>query len=100
MTFYLDKYKFCPLCRGKLIHKNSVLECTKCKYRIFDNAKPSVNVIIENKKGEILLVTRKHDPFKGWFDFPGGFTESGETLEETGKREAKEELGMKVKIGK
>ena len=99
MTFYLDKYKYCPLCSGKLAGHGEYIECSGCGYRIFDNAKPSVNVIIEDKKKGLLLVTRKINPFKGWLDFPGGFSKSGETLEETGIREAKEELGVDVKLG-
>lgn len=100
MIYYLDKYKFCPLCKSKLVRHKEFIECSSCGHRIFDNAKPAVNVIIENKKGELLLVTRKINPFKGWLDFPGGFSQSGETLEETGKREMKEEVGIDVEIGK
>lgn len=99
MIYYLDKYKFCPLCKGKLIKESEFIQCVDCKNKIFDNAKPAVNVVIENKNRELLLVTRKIDPFKGWLDFPGGFSKSGESLEETGIREVKEELGMDIKIG-
>ncbi len=98
--YYLDKYKFCPVCGSRLKGVSNFLECTNCKYRIFDNAKSATNIIIENDKEEILLVTRARDPFKGWYDLPGGFSESGESLEETGKREVKEELGINIEIGR
>lgn len=100
MSYYLDKYKYCPLCKGTMIKGKESIECVICKNKIFDNGKPAVNVIIENDKGELLLTTRKINPFKGWLDFPGGFLQSGETLEECGKREVKEEVGIDVEIGK
>ena len=60
--------------------------------------KPSVTVdicictIICNKL-KILLIKRKHAPFRGMWAIPGGFLEiqKGETLEETAARELKEE---------
>lgn len=100
MIYYLEKYKFCPICTGELIKKNSFLKCTKCSYEIFNNPKPCAGVIIENAKNEILLVTRNTEPFKGWFDLPGGFSDVKENLEETAKREIMEELSIQIEIGK
>lgn len=55
---------------------------------------------IIRKKGKILISQR---PLKGLlgglWEFPGGKQEPGETLQECLKRELKEELGIKVKIG-
>lgn len=98
MKYFLDSYKYCPLCKGDLVHKKNVIECNKCAYRIFDNGEPSSDVLIENDKGELLMVTRKVDPYKGYLDFPGGFLIAGETLEEGLKREVKEELGINIKV--
>lgn len=39
---------------------------------------------------------RSYEPFKGKLEFPGGFMEEGETIEETCMREAKEETGLDV----
>lgn len=50
-------------------------------------------VIVEN--GKILLIKDEKDAF---WKFPGGRTEEGETLEETAKREVKEELGLDINI--
>jgi len=52
---------------------------------------------VQNEKGEILLVRRKHKPKKGFWDVPGGFVDFGETLEESFQREIQEELGVKPK---
>lgn len=53
-----------------------------------------VNVLIINKKEEVLLQRRGTFPFK--WGLVGGITELGESLEETAVREAKEETGLDI----
>ena len=48
------------------------------------------------KKGKILLYQRP----KGYWYFPGGGVENGETLEKAAVRETLEETGMKIKLQK
>ncbi len=57
---------------------------------------PTNGVILVNKKGDILLVRRAKNPKKGYWDLPGGFVETGESMEDSIKREIKEELGINV----
>lgn len=62
---------------------------------LFKNPGVSTDVIVENEKGEILLVKRKNEPFKGKWAIPGGFLEYGkENLKETGVRELEEETHL------
>ena len=56
-----------------------------------------VEVVIQNENG-ILLTKRQIEPSKGLWHFPGGGVLFGETLEETVKRIAKEELNLNVEI--
>ncbi len=42
----------------------------------------------------MLLIRRKNDPYKGFYAFPGGFVEVGETVEQSALRELKEETGI------
>jgi 8-oxo-dGTP diphosphatase len=66
----------------------------------YDYPRPSVTVdivlVTREKKPRVLLIRRKHDPFAGRWALPGGFIEMDETLEESARRELKEETGLRV----
>src|SRR5215204_3808765 len=49
-----------------------------------------------NEGISVLLIKRKHDPFKGSWAIPGGFVEVDESLEHAVSRELKEETGIEV----
>src|SRR3990172_4331960 len=55
---------------------------------------PTVGALIFNPKGEIFLM--KSYKWRGKYVIPGGHIELGETIEETVKREVKEETGLDV----
>lgn len=52
-------------------------------------------VVIFNKKGQVLLLqaSKKYGKMENTWDLPGGKVHVGETLEESIKREVKEETG-------
>lgn len=59
----------------------------------------TADMLIPNERGEILLIRRNNEPFKGCYAIPGGFLEvHRETVEECALREAKEETGLTVEI--
>jgi 8-oxo-dGTP diphosphatase len=53
-------------------------------------------VVLSPKDGElyVLMVTRKHEPYKGGLAFPGGFLNKDETLSACSMRELEEETGL------
>lgn len=56
---------------------------------------PSVNVVVENDKGEILMIRRTDN---GNWALPGGAIDLGESVAEAAVRETKEETGIEVEI--
>jgi len=65
-------------------------DCELCK---FENPKSTVTaIIIEDNK--FLVLKRNENPFKGEWDFPGGYLQKDESPQDALKREIKEELGV------
>jgi 8-oxo-dGTP diphosphatase len=60
----------------------------------------TVDAWIRDGRGRLCLVQRGRPPFKGRWGLPGGFCEWKETTEHCCAREAKEETGLKVKVGR
>ncbi len=60
--------------------------------------KLTVDAVVFDKAGRLLLIKRKSPPFKGCFALPGGFVEVGETVEEAAGRELREETGIIAKV--
>lgn len=56
--------------------------------------------LLKNDKDEILMTLRNREPAKGCWAIPGGKVELYERLEDTIKREMKEELGVEVEVTK
>ncbi len=58
----------------------------------------SVDVIVLNKKGEVLLTKRDIPPGKGKWHIPGGGVAKGERAIQTAVRKIKDETGLKIKV--
>jgi len=92
-------YTFCPLCATKLephtIEQRHLLACPACEWVFYNNSAPCVGVVVV-REDKVLLVKRALEPFKGWWDIPGGFLESGEHPADGAKREILEETGLLI----
>jgi 8-oxo-dGTP diphosphatase len=69
--------------------------CPDCRYRLYDYPRVCVGFAVV-KRDCLLILTRAHDPRRGWLDLPGGFLEEGEALEAAARRELLEETGLRV----
>jgi len=96
MATLRDIYLYCTACRAKLSDHGSAKVCPNCGKQYYFNPLPNVTILITNQRAEILFIERAAEPFKGWWDLPGGFVENGESLEEAAHREAEEEVGAKL----
>lgn len=56
----------------------------------------AVDAIIEDGKGNIILIKRKFPPYQGFYALPGGSVEKGEKHKEALIREVREETNLKV----
>ena len=96
-----EEFKYCPICGHPLIHhyKDNIPRCVQCERVFYSAPHPTASAIITDAEGEhFLLARRKFDPFKGYWDIPGGFLALGESLEDGLRRELREELEIEIRI--
>lgn len=102
VPLYLAKWRFCPHCGSNLAFVQGEpgatpnVKCTSeiCPFMHFCNPSPTVNCLVVNDDGQILLVQRAHDPQAGSWCMPGGFIDPGEGAHEAAARELMEEAGI------
>lgn len=96
-VWYRDN-KFCGRCGSVLEHSSNerMLHCPECGNMVYPKIAPAVIVGVTN--GNRLLLTKYagNRAYKK-YALVAGFTEIGETPEETVEREVMEEVGLKVK---
>lgn len=91
-------FKHCPQCSHhhlKFISPNR-LECCNCEFVFYFNPAVTTIALLRNPDNQLLLTRRKIDPWKNKLDFPGGFVNPSETLEEAITREIREELHLEL----
>ena len=96
-SWYRDA-KFCGRCGAAMEHdeKERMMHCPKCGNMVFPRINPSVIVAVTH--GDYLLLTQyANRPGATRTALIAGFTEFGETFEQTVHREVMEEVGLKVK---
>jgi len=93
--------RFCSQCgaalEDRLVDAESRVRrvCTRCGGIAYQNPQVLVTTIVMSGD-RVLLCRRAGPPAPGRWVLPGGFMESGETLEEAAARETREETGVRL----
>lgn len=90
--------RFCSICGGKLRHfpEKRCMVCENCKNEVFPKISPAVIVgVIDDRTDSIVLTKYAHGDYKK-YALVAGFTEIGETVEDTARREVMEETGLEI----
>ena len=88
--------RYCGCCGAQTVHddKERMLRCPGCGNMIFPRISPAVIIAITD--GDRLLLSKYAGRSYTRYALIAGYTEIGETLEQTVKREVMEEVGLQV----
>ena len=92
-----NTHRFCGCC-GVLVERRTDIiaqQCPGCGFVIFPRISPAVIVLVE--RGEEILLARASRFKDCLYSVIAGFVEPGESLEDTVKREVKEEAGIEIR---
>lgn len=99
MHKWYAKHQFCGCCGGKMTESETerALRCAKCGNLIYPGICPGVIVGILD--GDKILLTKYSDCHSRFrkYALVAGYVETGESLEDTVRREVFEEVGLHVK---
>jgi len=95
--------RFCSRC-GSALEEREVggrlrPVCRTCGFVVYTDPKVACGVLVE-RAGSILLVRRRNQPGRGLWCLPCGFADADEPPEQTARREALEEAGVAITIGR
>lgn len=94
--WYRDN-RFCGRCGRSMEHDNKerMLKCKCCKNMVYPKICPAVIIAVTD--GDRILLTKYAGRTYKNYALVAGFSEIGETFEQTVEREVMEEVGLKVK---
>lgn len=97
LSEWYESNRFCGRCGSlmKTDEKERRMNCTHCTHLVYPRIAPTVIVGVTN--GKRILLTKYAGRAYTRYALIAGFTEIGETVEETVRREVLEEVGVKVK---
>ncbi|MBN2183878.1 MAG: NUDIX hydrolase [Candidatus Krumholzibacteriota bacterium] len=95
-------FRYCPYC-GSTVQRSEEggierMKCPDCDFVQYVNPAPAAGVLILDEYGQILLVKRAFEPYRGRWVIPSGYIEYDEEIRATAVRELKEETGLDVEI--
>lgn len=97
----LSRWRFCPVCGAEIrVEEGKRAECPVCGFRAWASSKPTACAVVVGDDGRVLLARRAGEPFRGYWDLPGGFLDEGEHPLDALRRELREETGLEVEPGR
>ncbi len=89
-------HQFCSRCGAPTVARTEerARACPRCRYTAYPPVSPAIMILI--KRGREVLLGRKKDWAPNRYSALAGFVEPGEMLEDTVRRETREEVGVEV----
>lgn len=97
-----ERARHCPLCSAPLqraeVGGRTRPSCPRCPFVLYANPASAAAGVVFNRRGEVLLVQRAIEPFRGYWALPAGYQEIDEDPAQTVVREVREEAGVDVEV--
>ena len=96
---------YCQRCGHYLVERyvapegRTRYQCEACGFIHYMNPRVVAAMLVEHD-GRVLLQQRAIEPRTGFWTFPGGFLEMGETPEQGARRETLEDVGLDLEPGR
>ncbi len=96
LSNWYKQHAYCGQCGSPTRQKadERALECPNCHLVVYPKIAPAIIVAIRSTN-KLLLARNANFP-DGWFSLVAGYADIGESLEETVRREVKEEVGLDI----
>ncbi len=94
------KFRFCPVCGDQLLPladgpDRGRMGCRRGHFVHYDNPAITAFAFVE-RDGRYLVLERGQEPYRGRWELPGGFVETGESPADAVAREIFEETGLRI----
>ena len=96
IVHFASVHRFCGRCGTATTRATSerCLRCPRCELTVYPRVSPAIIVLV--RRGAEALLARSARFTTGFYSTLAGFVEPGESLEETLRREVREEVGVEV----
>ena len=92
---------FCQRCGSELVETTVSVHgrpsCPRCGYVVYLDPKLAA-VSLVSVDSKLVLVRRAIEPKMGFWSYPGGYVDRGETVEDAAIREVKEETNLDIEL--